>query len=331
MKVSIYDVAKEANVSSATVSRVLNNSSSVSPATRSKVEDVIRRLNYQPNFFARGLVSKRVPTVGIMTIDIRIPHYARTAFAMERELFKLGYSSILCNTGGGLESNIEYLRMLVDKGVSGIMCIGSVFRDTFAHTSVLSEFPDLPFLFNNCILTASNAYSVIIDEMKALSICVDHLTEKGHSDILYVKDADSYSGSKKAEGFLSAMLLAGLDCDKSAVLNAKRGLDGGAEAVDRIIESKAKFSAIIFGDDLTAVGGMNRLKNLGYFIPGDVAVIGFNNATVSMCCTPTLTTIDNKTDTMGSLTVSMLQMVLEGRPSTKLLTVTPELIQRDST
>lgn len=331
MKMSIYDIAKAANVSSATVSRVLNNSPSVSPHTRSKVEEVIKRVDYKPNIFARGLVSKRTPTVGILTIDIRVPHYARTAFAMEHELFKLGYSAILCNTGGGLDSNIEYLRMLVDKGISGIMCIGSVFRDTFRHTSVLSEFPDLPFIFSNCVLTASNAYSVIIDERRALSLCVDHLVSKGHADILYVKDADTYSGKKKADGFKSAMMSAGCNLYEDSVFNVQRGLRGGSDAIGKIIDSKVKFTAIIFGDDITAVGGMVELQKRGYSVPGDVAIIGFNNSVASTCSTPTITTVDNKTDTMGIFTVRLLQTVIEGRASTKLLSVTPELIERDST
>lgn len=328
---NIYDIAKEANVSSATVSRVLNNKASVSPRTRQKVEEVIRRMNYQPNGLARGLVSKRTPTVGILTIDIRIPHYASTAFAMERELFKLGYSSILCNTGGGLDNNIEYLHMLVDKGVSGIMCIGSVFRDTFQDTSVLSEFHNIPFLFSNCVLQADNAYSVIIDEKSALNACVAHLVQKGNLDILYVKDAETFSGRKKAEGFLSAMTLAGLKSEDSLVFNTRRGISGGKDVVMRILESGQRFSAIIFGDDATAVGGMKELQRRGYKVPEDVAIVGFNNSVASISCTPTLTTVDNKTDTMGSFCVKLFQTVLEGGQLTKLLSVTPELIIRDST
>lgn len=331
MKTSIYDIARDAGVSSATVSRVINNNPSVSLQTRAKVEESIKRLNYRPNELARGLVSKRTPTVGILTIDIRIPHYASTAFAMEREMFKLGYSSILCNTGGGYESNVKYLHMLAEKGVSGVMCIGSVFRDTFQDTSLLSEFPELPFIFSNCVLVANNAYSVVIDEKRALRLCVGHLCEKGHRHILYVKDANTYSGRVKATAFRSAMLQAGLDADEGSVFYTQRGLSGGSKAVSSIIDSEKEFTAVIFGDDITAVGGMNELYSRGYTVPGDVAIIGFNNSVPSICCTPTLTTVDNKTDTIGNFSVKLFQTVLEGNQYTKILTVTPELIVRNST
>ena len=331
MKASIYDIAREADVSTATVSRVLNNKPSVSPTTRRKVEAIIKRLNYQPNSFAQGLNSKRMLTVGILTIDIRTPHYASTAYAIERELFKLGYNSILCNTGNRPDSNIEYLHMLADKGVSGIMCIGSVFKDTFEHASVLSDHPELPFFFCNCVLSAENVYSVIIDEMKALVICVDHLIAKGHKELLYVKDADTYSGQKKAESFLSAISSAGLDSRKARLFSVQRGVSGGEEAIKKIIDSKIEFSAIIFGDDTTALGGIRGLQRMGFSVPADVAVIGFNNSPMSACCTPALTSVDNKTDVIGSLMVKMFQMVIEGSPATKLLAVTPELVLRDST
>ncbi|MCL2391411.1 MAG: LacI family transcriptional regulator [Oscillospiraceae bacterium] len=331
MKPSIYDIAREANVSSATVSRVLNNKPSVSAHTRNKVEEVIKRLNFQPNPFARALVSKRIPTVGIMSIDVRIPHYASTAFAMERELFKLGYNSVLCNTGGDYDSNLKYLHILIEKGISGVMCLGSVFRDTFWNTSILSEFPDIPFFFSNCVLQSDNAYSVIIDERKALKLCVSHLIEKGHSQILYVKDTESYSGILKASSFLHAMEAKGLCHDKENIFTVNRGFDGGTDAVDRIINSKIPFTAIIFGDDITAIGGLKRLKEHGLSVPNDIAVIGYNNSIASTCCSPALTTVDNKTDIMGSLIVNLFQTVVEGRQTAKLLTVTPELILRDST
>jgi len=226
---------------------------------------------------------------------------------------------------------LEYLHMLVDKGICGIMCIGSVFLDTFWNSSLFSEFSDIPFFFSNCVMSADNAYSVIIDEHKALRLCVEHLVKKGHRNIVYVKDTDSYSGKKKAEAFLYALEASGLYADKGRVFHVQRGLDGGIYAVDKIIESGIDFSAIIFGDDITAVGGLRHLQALGYTVPDDVAVIGYNNSAASECCSPALTTVDNKTDIMGSLIVSLFQTVIEGRQSSKLLTVTPELVLRQST
>jgi LacI family transcriptional regulator len=331
MKINIYDVAKKAGVSIATVSRVLNNKTNVSTATRQQVLKVLNGMNYRPSPIARGMVSSFTHTVGIMTIDIRSPHYAESAFAMERELFKLNYSSILCNTGGGLENNVRYLHMLVDKGANGIICIGSVFRNTFEDTSVLAKFSHIPIVFSNCVINANNVHCIVVDEIYGARLCVEHLHKKGYKHILYVKDAVSHSASEKERGFLESMWNFALPVDETSVFVTNRGLEGGMKAVDDIIASGKKFSAIIFGDDHTAVGGLNRLKKLGYRIPRDVAIIGYNKTIPSLCCDPRLTTVDYKTDLMGSLTVKMLETVMMRNETSRLLTVTPELVIREST
>lgn len=331
MKASIYDIAREAGVSIATVSRVLNNKSVVAPQTRARVEETIKRLNYHPSTIARGLVSKRTPTVGILTTSVCSPHHAKTAYTIERELFKMGYSSILCNTGGNLTSNVEYLHMLVDKGVSGIMCLGSVFRNTFEETSVLSEFSHIPFIFGNCILNAENAYAVTVDEFHSLRMCVEHLMSRGHKHILHIRDTASYGGTERAKNFILAMQMAGLPVDDSYVFPGEHSIEGGTSGVEKILQSGKEFSAIIFDNDITAIGGLKRLKKEGLSVPGDVAIIGCNNAIASLCCDPTLTTVDNKTDIIGGLMVKLLEMILGGQNTSHLLTVTPELVVREST
>ncbi len=331
MKINIYDVARIASVSTATVSRVLNNKARVAPETRQKVQDAISQLNYRPSAIARGLVLKHTKTVGILATDITAPNYAKTACAMERELFQIGYSSILCNTGGSVENNKEYLHMLVTLGVCGIICIGSVFKNTLQETLMLSEFSHIPFVLSHCQIPAENTYSVVIDETHGIRLCVEHLMEKGHRDILYVKDADTYSGEKKKTAFKEAMTLLGLPVDDKLIFNTYRSFEGGAAAVREIIAAGPRYSAIIFGDDITAAGGLFALKKAGYSVPKDVAIIGYNNSPSSICCDPQLTTVDNKTDIMGSLSVKLLQTVFENKETTRLLSVTPELIIREST
>ena len=331
MKINIYDVARIANVSTATVSRVINNKVRVSPETRKKVQDTITQLNYRPSAIARGLVLKHTETVGILVTDITAPNYAKTARAMERDLFQIGYSAILCNTGGSVENNKAYLHMLVNLGVCGIICIGSVFKNTLQETLMLSEFSHIPFVLSHCQIPAVNTYSVVIDEVHGIRLCVEHLMEKGHRDILYVKDADSYSGERKKLAFREAMTQLGLSVDDKSIYNTYRSFEGGVAAAKKIIASCPNFSAIIFGDDITAAGGLFALKKAGYSVPKDVAIVGYNNTPSSICCDPQLTTVDNKTDIMGSLSVKLLQTVLEHKETTKLLSVTPELVIREST
>ena len=331
LKASIYDIAREAGVSIATVSRVLNHKNVVAPQTRARVEETIQRLNYHPSTIARGLVSKRTPTVGILTTSVCSPHHARTAYTIERELFKLGYSSILCNTGGSLSSNVEYLHMLVDKGVSGIMCLGAVFGNIFEETSVLTEFSHIPFIFGNCNLTAENAYTVAVDEFHSMQMCVEYLMARGHREIFHIRDMTAYGAAERAKNFILAMRLAGLPADDDCVFHGGHSIEGGYAGVEKLLQSGRTASAILFDDDLTAVGGLKRLKQAGLSVPGDVAVIGCNNNIVSQCCEPMLTTVDNKSDIIGGLMVKLLEMILGGQNTSHLLTVTPELVVREST
>ena len=120
---NIYDIAKEAGVSISTVSRVMNHKGNVNPETRKKVEEILEKNNYTPSAIARGMVSKSMKTVSVLTVDIRVPHYARTAYTIEREFSRRGYEVSLCNTGGELEETIKYLRTAREKKTAGRFCV----------------------------------------------------------------------------------------------------------------------------------------------------------------------------------------------------------------
>ncbi|HEY3425517.1 MAG TPA: LacI family DNA-binding transcriptional regulator [Negativicutes bacterium] len=331
MGVNIYDIANEAGVSITTVSRVLNNKGNVNAKTRAHVQSILDKNNYTPNAMARGLVSKSMKTIGVLTIDIRTPHYAATAYAIERELYKIGYSVILCNTGGGMEENTYYIKMLTEKKVDGIILIGSVFSQKNIEKTYIP--PSLPvILLNNGLeLNTQNIYSVLIDEVFGSELCVKHLYEKGHTKILFVKDDDTYSASKKESGFMETMRNIKLQVDKSSIFKTQRGLEGGTAAVDDIIKSGKEFTAIMFSDDSTAVGGLKRLQQLGYNVPKDVAITGFNNSIYAEMCQPSLTSVDNKVEMMGSLTAKLLESLINGQNTTKSVSVKPDLVPREST
>jgi LacI family transcriptional regulator len=324
-------VAEKAKVSIATVSRVLNNQPNVAPDTRDRVIEALKDTHFIPNAAAQGLVSKTSQTVGILTFNIKTPHYAATAYAIERELFKKNFNAILCNTGGLTEANIRYIRMLASKDVSGIICIGSVFSNTIFNSSILSDFSNIPFVLSNCRVDAPNASCVLIDEQFGMNLAVSHMIEKGRRNLLYIKDADTYSGIQKKRGFLSALQKHGLRGDESCIFEAERGLDGGRDALIKIIQSRKEFNGLIFGDDLTAIGGTKYLQEHGYVIPDDVAIIGCNNSVMAQCSTPTLTSIDYKLDLIGKLSVTMLEAILNGDTVNHIVTLTPDLIVRDST
>jgi LacI family transcriptional regulator len=330
---NIYDIAEEAGVSISTVSRVLNNKSIVKAETREKIEAVLARHQYSPSPIARALVSKNMNTVGILTIDIRVPHYAMTAYALERELYRIGYNAILCNTGGKAENGVDYIQMLLKKGVSGIILIGSVFQNKFIEDYMEKSektMPNIPFIVMNSQIHSKNVYAILINHESGMVLAIEHLKERGHDKIFFVQDADTFSGKRKADSFIKVY---GEYTGKNAagnIIRTERGVYGGMAAVDRILASKKKVNAIIFGDDTTAVGGIQRLHRLGYHIPDDFAIIGWNH-TGDELCEPRLTTIDNQDEMMSAICIKMLENLLEGTMVTPTVSVDSNLIIGQST
>lgn len=328
---TIYDIAEEAGVSITTVSRVINNKSYISKKTKDKVNAVLEKYNYTPNGIARGLVSRSMKSIGVITVDITDLHHANAACIIEREFQELGYIVILCNTGGKTTESTNYIKMLAERNVDGIILMGSVFNDEDVKASILSYANNIPLVLANCFLDLKNAYSVMVDDAYGITLCVDHLFEKGHSDIVYVKDSNTSSAENKKEGFIIGMNKHGLTIDDNSIVTVEKGIKGGYEAVEKFISLKKKFSAIVFGEDITAVGGIKKLRELGKHIPDDVAVTGFNNSSFAECCYPELTSIDNKVETTSSLVVKLLSDLIEKRNVTSNILIRPDLVIRKST
>lgn len=329
--INIYDIAKHAGVSISTVSRVMNNSKRVSEATRKKVEDVLAQNNYSPNAMARGLVHNSMKTIGVLAVDIRHYTHAATAYTVERELCKWDYSTILCNTSNNLDNKIKYIKMLSEKKVDGIILIGSVFNDKEIERSIFNYLREVPVVLANGKLSLENSYSVLGDQIHAINLGVEHLKERGHKDICFVKEDLTYSAAQKLKGFYQSMDNHGLACDKNNVVQTTLGPEGGYEAVDQLLKTGKKFTALVFTEDSTAIGGMIRLKEQGIRIPGDVAIVGYDNSVYSQLCSPRLTTIDTKNTVLATLVASTMYDVLNKKQVADSLIVRASLVVREST
>lgn len=324
---NIYDIAKEAGVSISTVSRVLNNKGNVNPATREKVEEVLERNHYTPSAIARGMVSKSMRTVAVLTVDIRVPHYARTAYTIERELSHRGYEVTLCNTGGEAEETEKYLRTMLEKKVDGIVLVGSVFNTICQKPEIRKMLCNVPVVLANGKLEMPNSYSVLVDDRYGIALAVNALIEKGYRDIYYVKDMDTVSARLKWDGFVSTLEHAGIAEAKKNVLHTTSDLEGGMRAVRELIQSGRKFSALVCGEDITAAGAVKALLQEGYRVPEDVAVTGYNNSEYARICEPTLTTVDNKPELVAMFSVQLLTSLIEKTDAYSSCTIQPELVE----
>ncbi len=329
--INIYDIAKHAGVSISTVSRVMNNSKKVSDATRKKVETVLAQNNYSPNAMARGLVCNSMKTIGVLAVDIRHYTHAATCYTVERELCKWDYSTILCNTSNNLDNKIKYIKTLSDKKVDGIILIGSVFNDKEIERSIFNYLREVPVVLANGKLSLENSYSVLGDQIHAINLGVEHLKERGHNDICFIKEDLTYSASQKLKGFYQSMSNHGLTYDKSNIVQTTLGLKGGYDAVDQLLKTKKKFTALIFTEDGTAIGGMMRLKEQGIRVPDDVAIVGYDNSIYSQCCSPRLTTIDTKNTVLATWVANTMCDVLNNKQVADSIIIRASLVVREST
>lgn len=328
---NIYDIAKEAGVSISTVSRVMNNKGNVNAATRKKVEEILERNNYTPSAIARGMVSKSMRTVAVVTVDMRVPHYARTAYTIEREFSRRGYEVTLCNTGGELEETAKYLRVVVEKKVDGIVLVGSVFNTICKNPEIEGLLKAIPVVLANGKLDLPNSYSVLVDDKYGVSLAVDCLVKKGHKDLFYLQDMDTVSARLKCEGFVSSLERHGIEQANKYVIKTERSVEGGHEAVERLLKKGEKVSAIVCGEDITAVGAVKALLHAGLRVPEDVAVTGYNNSEYAQICEPMLTTVDNKPELVAMLSVQLLTSLIEKTESYSSCTIQPELVERETT
>jgi len=327
---NIYEIAKKAGVSIATVSRVINNSPNVKQETRAKVEAVLRQYRYTPNAIARSLAIKATHTIGVLTSDVRDSYYATAIYTIEQRFRELGYNVILCNTGLELEKKKEYLGIMLQKKVDGIILVGSVFKEKNDNSHIYEVATHVPVVMLNGNLEGDNIYSIICDDGAAMFNLVELLYSRGHRDIVYMYDVESFSGMAKIEGFKRGMRKNGLKFSDGSIIRVPQGIQGGYDGVEKLERGGRRYTAILTSEDIIAVGVLKKLREIGKRVPEDVAVFGFNNSQYSLCTVPELSTVDNKVTDMAVGAVQMLYDVLQGKEVVRKVVVTPELITRGS-
>ncbi|MBN2657570.1 MAG: LacI family DNA-binding transcriptional regulator [Spirochaetales bacterium] len=327
---TIYELAEKAGVSTATISRVLNNSPKVSEKTRNRIHKLMKEENYVPSAFARGLSGTPGKTIGILTIDIRDQYFASVIHSLEQELSLYQYNVILCNTGGEPDGQRNYISLLRQKQVDAMILVGSVFKNPHLKGIIREVTESVPLIIVNEKVSGPNIYSVICEEEKGIEEAVLKLHESGRRSFLFVKPGQTYSSNRKERGFIRAMESLGLPREKR-VLEIPKGLPAAREASALIPALPFKADAVICGEDLTALGIIQGIKERGMKIPEDIAVTGFNNSIYSECSTPSITTVDSRSDAMGLAAARLTLDILNGRNVPVLSTINTSLIVRGST
>lgn len=331
---NIYDVSKQAGVSIATVSRVINGNPNVSDRTRKKVLAVMEELGYTPNVFARGLGLNTMKTIGIMCSDASDLYLANAISYLERELRANEYDAILCCTGYNLENKKKYLELLLSKRVDGVIMAGSKFIESTREDNeyILNAARQVPVMLVNGRLEGKNIYSILCDDYTAVYQAVTKLIRSGRRRILYLYTSVSYSGNNKRRGYQNASMDAGLGNLENMIYQCPKDIAYSRDLLSDLYRQGLKFDAVMTSDDTLAVGALKFAASTGLKVPEDLSIIGYNNSLLSRASEPELTSVDTKIEALCTTTISTLMSVFNGGKNVpNWITISAELIKRYTT
>lgn len=329
MAASIKDVAREAGVSIATVSRVLNDVDVVNEETKQKVRDAIKKLGYRPNIVARSLKTQRTRTIGIVIPDISSHIYPEIVRGTEDVANIYNYNIMLCNSDLDIEKEKEYLRVLKEKMVDGVLYMSSSLENEIVElikelelTTVLIETTDKEKTFP----------SVSIDNKEAAYDAVSYLLGKGNREIAYIgmhKDAVN-AAAVRFSGYRDALKDHDIEVDELLTAFGDLKAKDGYDAMTRILD-RTSCDAVFCASDEIAMGAINALREKGIRVPEDVDVIGFDDILAASYFYPKITTIAQPLYDMGSVGMRMLIKYINKKELDEKNYVLPyTLVERDS-
>ncbi|MDQ0221104.1 catabolite control protein A [Peribacillus cavernae] len=306
--ITIYDVAREANVSMATVSRVVNGNPNVKPVTRKKVLEVIERLGYRPNAVARGLASKKTTTVGVIIPDISSIFFAELARGIEDIATMYKYNIILSNSDENKEKEFHLLNTMLGKQVDGIVFMGS--NITNEHVEEFQRSP-VPIVLACSVEDTGKVPSVNIDYVAAAFDAVTSFAEQGHRNIAFVTGNEAEPiNQKKLAGYKRGLENANLSFDESYIVEGDYTYDSGIESFEKLIEAAERPTAIIVGADEMALGIVHAAQDKGYNVPDDFEVISFDNTRLTLMVRPQITTIVQPLYDIGAVAMRLLTKLM---------------------
>lgn len=327
--ITIYDVAREANVSMATVSRVVNGNPNVKPTTRKKVLDVIDRLDYRPNAVARGLASKKTTTVGVIIPDVSNMFFASLARGIDDVATMYKYNIILANSDGDAVKEVNVLNNLLAKQVDGVIFMGHHITDEIRGEFSRSK---TPVVLAGSIDPDDQVGSVNIDYQEATKEAVDLLAKNGKEKIAFVSGAliNPINGQNRLSGYKEALNENSLEYNEGLIFEAPYSFKDGLSLVERIINSGA--NAAVVADDELAIGILDGLLDRGISVPYDFEIITSNNSLLTDVARPKLSTISQPLYDIGAVAMRLLtKMMNKEEVDEKSIVLPHNIMEKGST
>ncbi|MDL4839374.1 catabolite control protein A [Aquibacillus rhizosphaerae] len=330
MNITIYDVAREANVSMATVSRVVNGNPNVKPATRKKVLHTIERLGYRPNAVARGLASKKTTTVGVIIPDISSIFFSELARGIDDIATMYKYNIILSNSDQNIDKELKLINTMLEKQVDGIVFMGGKISEE--HVQQFKTSP-VPVALAATIDPTESVPSVNIDYEQASFEATQLLIENGTAHPAFVSGTEETEvNNQKYKGFLRALDESKQQLNEELVIKGDYTYDSGIEAAEQLLAMEKKPTAIFVASDEMALGIIHGIQDKGLNVPEDIEVFGFDNTRLASMVRPTLSTIVQPMYDIGAVAMRLLTKYMNKEEVTEQNVILPHrIIERNST
>ena len=308
--VTLKDIGKEVGVSATTVSRALNNKPDISYQVKQKIKEVAERLGYSPNALARSLKAKKTSSIGVLIADIADPFFAPIVKGIENTARQMGYSIILCDTGGEYEQEKLALQMMLEKRVDGLLI-----------TPCQTEYGDIlelerkkvPFVLLGRHFDVVESDYVITDEIGGAFSATDYLIKKGHKKILFINGPDYISSAKeRLVGYKRALQEHAVLFDKSLVKEGALKMEDGYRIMKKILSAGTKFTAVFAYCDFVVLGIMQALEEAKLKIPEDIAIVGYDDVAFARFLQVPLTTVHIPKYELGKEAMKLLKKKIEG-------------------
>lgn len=326
---NISDVAKKAGVSVATVSRVLNNSPSVTESTIKKVQEAIDLLNYMPNIAGRNLRINKTNNILVIINSLVNTFFSKLIKGIEDKAFESGYNVLICTTDNSPEKMMHYIDLLSKKIADGAILLG-IEADGANKTRIKKISETIP-LVQCSEKVIDNIPYIAIDSFKAMYDVTSSLIKSGKKRILYISvDNALFSTEQRFDGYKTALTDNGIKFDSDLVIYGNYGYRNAIEITEKFLQKKIKFDAVAAIGDRMASGALYALKNNNYKIPDDIFVFGFDNVDLCYMSAPTLSSVNQHQYDIGAKAVETVVAMLNNQPYNMETITDYELIFRES-
>jgi LacI family transcriptional regulator len=324
------DVAALAGVSTATVSRVINGTGSVSEPIRRRVMRAVQQLNYYPNAYARALASGRSHQIGLLISDISNPFFPELTRSIERAAFQHGFEVVLSETDYDSERLARSVRRFLERDVAGVIIMASEvdphLMDGLARRRV-------PLVFLDLKATAERTSTISVDYARGIEEAVSHLAGLGHRRLGYISGPSRFpSAAKRLHAFRAAVERHVGSAPAPLVYEGDFRLESGLRAATEILETRLRPTAVLAANDLTALGLMKGCRAGRLLVPRDISIVGFDDIDFASLSDPPLSTVCLPRDELGRRAVeTLLQSVSDTPPPPVEIQVPTYFIARGST